>query len=188
MIATPAPRRPGGRRPARRGRASRSILNFAPAVRRRCPSGVSMRKVDLAIELQILSFYQLRRGARPPAPRRPSERRDVSRGRGARPALAGLPGEPARRAAGGASWSAPAGSRPARSSRCSTLGADVARGRARGRRPRSGPGPTPGRLRARRAGVPRRRPRRRLARPHRDRRPGGQPGGVRGRRGRAGSG
>jgi redox-sensing transcriptional repressor len=37
-----------------------SILNFAPAV---CavPDGVSMRKVDLAIELQILSFYQLRR-------------------------------------------------------------------------------------------------------------------------------
>jgi redox-sensing transcriptional repressor len=39
-----------------------SILNFAPAV---CnvPSGVSMRKVDLAIELQILSFYQLRKTA-----------------------------------------------------------------------------------------------------------------------------
>ena len=39
-----------------------SILNFAPAV---CtvPDGVSMRKVDLAIELQILSFYQLRRNA-----------------------------------------------------------------------------------------------------------------------------
>ena len=39
-----------------------SILNFAPAV---CsvPEGVSMRKVDLAIELQILSFYQLRRAA-----------------------------------------------------------------------------------------------------------------------------
>jgi NADH/NAD ratio-sensing transcriptional regulator Rex len=29
------------------------------------PSGVSVRKVDLAIELQILSFYQLRRGAAP---------------------------------------------------------------------------------------------------------------------------
>src|SRR5262245_7919490 len=39
-----------------------SILNFAPAV---CtvPDGVSMRKVDLAIELQILSFYQLRKPA-----------------------------------------------------------------------------------------------------------------------------
>ena len=39
----------------------RSILNFAPAVLS-VPEGVSMRKVDLAIELQILSFYQLRRG------------------------------------------------------------------------------------------------------------------------------
>jgi redox-sensing transcriptional repressor len=37
-----------------------SILNFAPAVAT-VPDGVSMRKVDLAIELQILSFYQLRR-------------------------------------------------------------------------------------------------------------------------------
>jgi redox-sensing transcriptional repressor len=44
-----------------------SILNFAPAV---CavPDGVSMRKVDLAIELQILSFYQLRRSAPAAAP------------------------------------------------------------------------------------------------------------------------
>jgi redox-sensing transcriptional repressor len=44
-----------------------SILNFAPAV---CtvPDGVSMRKVDLAIELQILSFYQLRRNAPKVAP------------------------------------------------------------------------------------------------------------------------
>ncbi len=37
-----------------------SILNFAPAVIA-VPDGVSLRKVDLAIELQILSFYQLRR-------------------------------------------------------------------------------------------------------------------------------
>jgi redox-sensing transcriptional repressor len=37
-----------------------SILNFAPAVIS-VPDGVSLRKVDLAIELQILSFYQLRR-------------------------------------------------------------------------------------------------------------------------------
>jgi redox-sensing transcriptional repressor len=42
----------------------RSILNFAPAVLT-VPSGVSIRKVDLAIELQILSFYQLRRGTAP---------------------------------------------------------------------------------------------------------------------------
>jgi redox-sensing transcriptional repressor len=49
-----------------------SILNFAPSV---CsvPDGVSMRKVDLAIELQILSFYQLRRSmAAAPRPARES--------------------------------------------------------------------------------------------------------------------
>jgi len=34
-----------------------SILNFAPAVVT-VPAGVSLRKVDLATELQILSFYQ----------------------------------------------------------------------------------------------------------------------------------
>jgi len=34
-----------------------SILNFAPAVLT-VPDGVSLRKVDLALELQILSFYQ----------------------------------------------------------------------------------------------------------------------------------
>jgi redox-sensing transcriptional repressor len=46
-----------------------SILNFAPAVLS-VPDGVSLRKVDLAIELQILSFYQLRRSmaASPPSP------------------------------------------------------------------------------------------------------------------------
>lgn len=38
-----------------------SILNFAPAVLS-VGDGVSLRKVDLAIELQILSFYQLRKG------------------------------------------------------------------------------------------------------------------------------
>ena len=37
-----------------------SILNFAPAVLS-VPEGVSLRKVDLATELQILSFYQQRR-------------------------------------------------------------------------------------------------------------------------------
>lgn len=40
----------------------RSILNFAPVVIT-VPEGVSLRKVDLAIELQILSFYQQRREA-----------------------------------------------------------------------------------------------------------------------------
>jgi len=37
----------------------RSILNFAPASVA-VPSGVSLRKVDLAVELQILSFYRQR--------------------------------------------------------------------------------------------------------------------------------
>jgi redox-sensing transcriptional repressor len=36
-----------------------SILNFAPAVIS-VPSGASLRKVDLALELQILSFYRQR--------------------------------------------------------------------------------------------------------------------------------
>jgi redox-sensing transcriptional repressor len=39
----------------------RSVLNFAPTVIN-VPGGVSLRKVDLAVELQILSFYQQRRG------------------------------------------------------------------------------------------------------------------------------
>ena len=65
-----------------------SILNFAPAV---CsvPDGVSMRKVDLAIELQILSFYQLRRGT---TRRRASARTDGVSGRSpVAPGLAGYP-------------------------------------------------------------------------------------------------
>jgi len=41
-----------------------SILNFAPTVVA-APPEVSLRKVDLAIELQILSFYQQRRDAEP---------------------------------------------------------------------------------------------------------------------------
>jgi redox-sensing transcriptional repressor len=39
-----------------------SILNFAPTVIS-VPDGVSLRKVDLSIELQILSFYEQRRVA-----------------------------------------------------------------------------------------------------------------------------
>jgi len=41
-----------------------SILNFAPAVIS-VPRGVSLRKVDLSIELQILSFYQQLRDVTP---------------------------------------------------------------------------------------------------------------------------
>ncbi len=39
-----------------------SILNFAPAVLK-VPPHVSLRKVDLSIELQILSFYEQRKAA-----------------------------------------------------------------------------------------------------------------------------
>jgi redox-sensing transcriptional repressor len=38
-----------------------SILNFAPTIVS-VPEAVSLRKVDLAVELQILSFYQQRKG------------------------------------------------------------------------------------------------------------------------------
>jgi redox-sensing transcriptional repressor len=40
----------------------RSILNFAPTVLN-VPEGVEVRKVDLAVELQILAFHEQRRGA-----------------------------------------------------------------------------------------------------------------------------
>lgn len=40
-----------------------SILNFAPAIVS-VPEGVSLRKVDLATELQILSYYQAERKSR----------------------------------------------------------------------------------------------------------------------------
>jgi redox-sensing transcriptional repressor len=41
-----------------------AILNFAPTVLT-VPRGVAVRKVDLAVELQILSFYQQRRHGSP---------------------------------------------------------------------------------------------------------------------------
>ena len=40
----------------------RSVLNFAPAVIN-VAQGAALRKVDLAVELQILSFYQQRSDA-----------------------------------------------------------------------------------------------------------------------------
>ncbi len=49
-----------------------SILNFAPAVIS-VPDGVSLRKVDLAIELQILSFHQMRRFPSGVGDNRPTE-------------------------------------------------------------------------------------------------------------------
>jgi redox-sensing transcriptional repressor len=42
------------------GAGIRSILNFAPAMVS-VPPGVSVRKVDLAVELQILAFYEQRK-------------------------------------------------------------------------------------------------------------------------------
>lgn len=42
------------------GAGVRSVLNFAPAVIT-VPPGVSVRKVDLAVELQILAFYEQRK-------------------------------------------------------------------------------------------------------------------------------
>ncbi len=53
-----------------------SILNFAPAVLT-VPSVISVRKVDLAVELQILSYYEQRRGAAAAAPL-PGSRRGAS--------------------------------------------------------------------------------------------------------------
>jgi len=44
-----------------------SILNFAPVVLN-APPGVNVRKVDLAVELQILSYYEQRRSAASGAP------------------------------------------------------------------------------------------------------------------------
>ena len=42
------------------GAGVRSILNFAPAVLS-VPAGVEVRKVDLAVEMQILAFHVSRR-------------------------------------------------------------------------------------------------------------------------------
>jgi redox-sensing transcriptional repressor len=46
------------------GAGVRSILNFAPVVLS-VPAGVEVRKVDLAVELQILAFHEQRRGEEP---------------------------------------------------------------------------------------------------------------------------
>lgn len=45
-----------------------SILNFAPALIS-VPEGVLVRKVDLALEMQVLTFYAQRRGDDPTTPR-----------------------------------------------------------------------------------------------------------------------
>ena len=61
IIATPAP---AAQEAADRLAAAgvKSVLNFAPAVIQ-VPDDVSLRKVDLSIELQILSFYEQRKTA-----------------------------------------------------------------------------------------------------------------------------
>ena len=55
-----------------------SILNFAPAVLS-VPDHVSLRKVDLSIELQILSFYEQRRAAEESVRRGTTRRRLAER-------------------------------------------------------------------------------------------------------------
>jgi redox-sensing transcriptional repressor len=56
----------------------RSILNFAPAVIV-VPEGVSVRKVDLAVELQILAFYEQRKATLADVRRRGRAVADVDR-------------------------------------------------------------------------------------------------------------
>jgi redox-sensing transcriptional repressor len=56
----------------------RSILNFAPAVIV-VPDGVSVRKVDLAVELQILAFYEQRKATLAEVRRRGRAVADVDR-------------------------------------------------------------------------------------------------------------
>jgi redox-sensing transcriptional repressor len=55
----------------------RSILNFAPATVT-VPPGVSVRKVDLAVELQILAFYEQRKATLAEVKRRGRAVADVS--------------------------------------------------------------------------------------------------------------
>jgi redox-sensing transcriptional repressor len=56
----------------------RSILNFAPAVIS-VPAGVSVRKVDLAIELQILAYYEQRKATLAEVKRRGRAVADLAR-------------------------------------------------------------------------------------------------------------
>ena len=61
MICTPAPSAQAVADAMVRA-GVRSILNFAPAALV-VPEGVSVRKVDLAVELQILTYYEQRKAA-----------------------------------------------------------------------------------------------------------------------------
>jgi len=60
------------------GSGVRSILNFAPVVIQ-APPGVSVRKVDLAVELQILAFYEQRNAALADVKRRGRAVADLAR-------------------------------------------------------------------------------------------------------------
>ena len=150
-----------------------SILNFAPTVVT-APTGVSLRKVDLAIELQILSFYQQRRDSAPTLDRVAQRRGRRSRGTMSdeppvgRPAITGYPVEPRRRRPALRRGRRRSHRRPQDRGPARRRGRR-ARGRARRRRrgARLGRGRPAGRVRA---GVRARRPRRRLARDHRHRR------------------
>ena len=57
----------------------RSVLNFAPTTIV-VPPGVSVRKVDLAVELQILAFYEQRKATLAEVKRRGKAVADVARG------------------------------------------------------------------------------------------------------------
>jgi redox-sensing transcriptional repressor len=61
-----------------------SILNFAPVVLQ-VPDRISLRKVDLSIELQILSFYEQRRVAQESVLRGTARRRLAEVERGSKP-------------------------------------------------------------------------------------------------------
>jgi redox-sensing transcriptional repressor len=64
----------------------RSILNFAPAMVA-VPPGVSVRKVDLAVELQILAFYEQRKATLAEVKKRGRAVADLPQGRPRRAAI-----------------------------------------------------------------------------------------------------
>ena len=147
-------RHAGARRPrkwptASSRRACRSILNFAPAVVHGARAACRCARSTSRSSCRSCPSTNSRRGAAGARDREtaPGGSRRTASGRGgaaASPAPGSraipvnlLVARPPR-----ASSSARAGSRPARSSRSSTLGADVARRRARGRRRGPGAGPT----------------------------------------------
>ena len=79
-----------------------SILNFAPCVLS-VPDGVDVRKVDLAIELQILSFHEHRKASAaggPPGSGGPSSAGGRGTGDGARTAVRAPTGRPGRAGTG----------------------------------------------------------------------------------------